>query len=49
MDPTQRIELLVGLPYGSWSYSEPFADSLDVIYDRRMLAFSLLTREALCL
>jgi len=40
MDPTQRVELLVGLPYGSWSYSEPFAHALDVICDWRIPACS---------
>src|SRR5258708_21974583 len=49
MDPTQRVQLLVGLPYGSRSYPKPFAHALDVIRDCRILACPLLPREAFCL
>src|SRR5205085_11015783 len=49
MDPTERIQLLVGLPHGSRSYAEPFAHGLDVICDRRIPACSLLLCKAFCL
>src|SRR5512142_2162897 len=49
MDSTQCVELLVGLPYVSRPYSEPFAHGLDVIGDRHILACSLLPREAFSL
>src|SRR5260370_42172067 len=44
IDSTQRIELLVGLPYGSRSYPEPFAHAFDVIRDRHIPACSLFPR-----
>jgi hypothetical protein len=37
IDSTQRVELLIGLPHGSWSYPEPFAHGLDVIRDRHII------------
>src|SRR3989442_8055583 len=48
-DPTERIEWLVGLPHGCWSYAEPFAHGLDVIRDWHTPACSLLLCKAFCL
>src|SRR5215469_11610599 len=46
---TERVQLLVGLPYGSWSYPKSFAYCLDVLCDRRIGTSSVLPRETFCL